>query len=99
MFNRSRHVISVISIVLILLSNAALVRADVTGSIQGVVRDRSQGAIAGAQFTIVNVETNLKYTATTGADGSYRILALPAGKYKLTVNATGFRPFVETDIF
>ncbi len=98
MFNRSRHVISVISIVLILLSNAALVRADVTGSIQGVVRDRSQGAIAGAQLTIVNVETNLKYTATTGADGSYRILALPVGMYKLTVNATGFRPFVETDI-
>ncbi len=62
------------------------------------MRDRSQGAIAGAQLTIVNVETNLKYTAVTGADGSYRMLALPVGNYKLTVNATGFRPFVESDI-
>ena len=98
MLNRYRHVISVFSIVLILLSNAAVIRADVTGSIQGVVRDRSQGAIAGAQLTITNVETNLKYQATTGADGSYRILALPAGNYKLTVTATGFRNFAENDI-
>jgi hypothetical protein len=95
---RSRHVISVISIVLILLSTAAVIRADVTGSIQGTVRDASQGAIAGAQLTIMNVETNLKYQTTSAADGSYRILALPAGNYKLTVTATGFRNFAETDI-
>ena len=62
------------------------------------MRDRSQGAIAGAQLTITNVDTNLKYQATTGADGSYRILALPVGNYKLTVTATGFRNFAENDI-
>jgi len=95
---RFRHVFGVISIVLILACHARITLADVTGSIQGVVRDRSQGAIAGAQLTIVNTETNLKYNAVTGADGSYRILALPAGNYKLTVNASGFRPFVESDI-
>lgn len=98
MLNRYRHVISVFSIVLILLGNAAVTRADVTGSVQGVVRDRSQGAIAGAQLTITNVETNLKYQTTTGADGSYRILALPVGNYRLAVTATGFRNFIENDI-
>ena len=78
MRNSYRHVISVISIVLILiLSNATVTRADVTGSVQGIVRDRSQGAIAGAQLTITNVDTNLKYQATTGADGSYRIARAP----------------------
>ena len=35
---------------------------------------------------------------TSGQDGSYRVLALPVGTYKLTVNAKGFRPFAETDI-
>ncbi|MGB9433499.1 MAG: carboxypeptidase-like regulatory domain-containing protein, partial [Candidatus Acidiferrum sp.] len=98
MLLRFRHAISFISIALILVSYAAVTRADVTGSIQGVVRDASQGAIAGAQITITNVETNLKYQATTGADGSYHILALPAGNYKLTVAASGFRTFVENDI-
>ena len=98
MLNRYRHVVSFISIVLILLSTAAVTRADVTGSIQGIVRDRSQGAVAGAQLTITNVDTNLKYQATTGADGSYRVLALPVGNYRLTVTATGFRNFAENDI-
>src|SRR5271169_2155643 len=98
MLTRSKYVISTLSIVLILISNAALTRADVTGSIQGVVRDRSQGAVVGAQLSITNVETNLRYQATTGADGSYRILALPVGNYKLSATANGFRPFVETNI-
>ena len=83
---------------LAILLGASVTRADVTGSIQGVVRDRSQGAIAGARLTITNVETNLKYEETTGPDGSYRVLALPAGNYKLTVTAGGFRTFVETGI-
>ena len=52
-----RYLVSSFSIVLILFSNAIVTRADVTGSIQGVVRDRSQGAVAGAQLEIVNTET------------------------------------------
>src|SRR5271169_2533690 len=98
MLTRSKYVISTLSIVLILISNAALTRADVTGSIQGVVRDRSQGAVVGAQLSITHVETNLRYQATTGADGSYRILALPVGNYNLSATANGFRPFGETNI-
>ena len=98
MLHFPKHVISVASIVLILFSNGAVTLADVTGSIQGVVRDRSQGAIVGAQLTITNVTTNLQYRTITGADGSYRILALPAAIYKLTVSAAGFRSFVENDV-
>src|SRR5208282_4585254 len=98
MLNRAGRVISVVSIVLILFISAAVIRADVTGSIQGVVRDRSQGAVVGAQLSIINVSTNLEYKAITSADGSYRILALPAGIYKLTANAAGFRTFVESGI-
>src|ERR1700732_2031251 len=85
-------------LILAILLGASVTRADVTGSIQGVVRDRSRGAIAGARLTIINVETNLRYEETTGPDGSYRILSLPAGNYKLSVTAGGFRTFVETDI-
>jgi Carboxypeptidase regulatory-like domain len=73
-------------------------RADVTGAIQGVVRDRSQGVVAGAAITLTNVETNQKFETTSGADGSYRFLALPVGAYKLAVSAPGFRPFLVTNI-
>lgn len=87
-----------ISIVLIMLASAMVLRADVTGSILGTVRDRSQAVIAGAHIVATNVETNLNREITSDADGSYRILALPAGHYKLAVTAPGFRAFTETDI-
>jgi hypothetical protein len=92
------RVFRLVLIVLTVFSSAGLLYADVTGSIQGIVRDRSEGAIVGAQLTITNTQTNLKYQATTGPDGSYHVLALPAGTYTLTVTATGFRPFTETNI-
>src|SRR5205807_1426925 len=54
--------------------------------------------VAGAKVVATNVETNLSQETTSSADGSYHILALPAGKYKLTVTARGFRTFTETNI-
>lgn len=92
------RIFSPISIVLIILTSAAVLRADVTGSILGVVRDRSQAVVAGAHIVITNVHTNLKQETTSGGDGSYRILALPAGNYELSVTAAGFRTFTEKDI-
>src|SRR5438094_7301641 len=87
-----------ILIVLIMLTSGALVRADVTGSILGVVHDRSQAVVAGARIVATNVQTNFSQQTTSAADGSYRILALPAGTYKMTVTAAGFKQYNTTDI-
>ena len=79
-----------------LLSHVAL--ADVTGSILGVVRDRTNAVIAGAHIVATNGETNLSRETTSGSDGSYRILALPAGTYKVNATAAGFQQFTTTNI-
>jgi len=44
------------------------------------------------------VQTNFKQETVSAADGSYQILALPAGNYKVTATASGFQQFVTTDI-
>jgi len=62
------------------------------------VRDRSQGAVSGAQIVVTNTQTNFKQETVTGSDGSYRILVLPVGIYALSVKATGFRPYTLTAI-
>ncbi len=80
------------------LLSSTLLRADVTGSIAGVVRDRSQAVVAGARIQVTNVLTNLTQETTSASDGSFRILALPVGKYKLTTTSAGFAPFTATDI-
>src|SRR5579871_4826934 len=85
-------------LVLLALCYSSVSRADVTGSVQGTVHDRSQGAISGAKVLITNIATNSTNEATTAADGSFRILALAAGTYTLNVTAGGFRPFEEAGI-
>src|SRR5579863_4528694 len=61
------------------------------GTILGTVRDASGGAIAGATVTITNTGTNDTRTATTGADGEYRVPALQPGLYTVRVEASGFK--------
>jgi len=87
-----------ISIVLIMLARAEVLRADVTGSILGVVHDSSGAVVSGAKIVATNVQTNFNKETVSGGDGAFRILALPAGIYKLTVTAAGFRTFTETNI-
>ena len=83
---------------LLTLLASSVLRADVTGSIQGVVRDRTQGTIAGVHITVTNTQTNFSQETNSGGDGSYRFLALPAGTYKLNATGTGFQQFSTTDI-
>src|SRR5580704_10574437 len=85
-------------IVLILTFASIVARADVTGSIAGVVHDRAQAVVVGAKVSIVNVQTNLNQQVTSAADGSFHFLALPAGSYKVIATAVGFRPYTGTDI-
>src|SRR5579863_9529259 len=78
--------------------SSIVARADVTGSITGVVRDRAQAVVAGAKVSVINVQTNLNQEVTSAADGSFHFLALPAGNYKITATAAGFRTYTATDI-
>ena len=88
----------IVSIFTLLAVSSIAARADVTGSINGVVRDRAQAVVIGAKVTIINVQTNLTQQVTSAADGSFHFLALPAGNYKVTATAAGFRPYTATDI-
>src|SRR6266851_2459466 len=98
MQNRFNHAVSTLLLVLAVIFSPTALRADVTGSILGVVRDSTQGVVAGAHIVATNVQNNFKQETVSAADGSFRILALPAGDYKLTVTAPGFRTFTETGI-
>jgi outer membrane receptor protein involved in Fe transport len=60
------------------------------GVIDGRVLDQSRAAVPGATVTAKNVATGLTRTATVSATGTYRITALPAGAYDVSVSLTGF---------
>jgi hypothetical protein len=96
--SRRKGVISALFAFFTLIFGSALMWADVTGAISGTVRDRGQAVVTGAKVQVTNVKTNLSQDTITGSDGSYHFLALPAGQYKITASATGFRAYNATDI-
>jgi Carboxypeptidase regulatory-like domain/TonB-dependent Receptor Plug Domain len=74
----------------VLLCIPAALAQTVTGSITGVVTDRSGAVIAGATVTARNIATGVDTPVTTNASGSYNIQFLPIGQYQVTVHANGF---------
>ena len=97
MLNRFKCVF-ILLLAVVTFFSATILRADVTGSVLGVVHDSSGAVVAGAKIVATNVQTNFKQETVSGTDGAFRILALPAGTYKLTVTAAGFRTFTETGV-
>jgi hypothetical protein len=77
---------------------AAQLKADVTGTIVGVVRDASNASVVGAQVSAINTATNFTREAKSDSAGEFRLLALPPGAYRVTASAPGFELFVATGI-
>jgi len=68
------------------------------GSVSGTVSDPSGAVIPEAQVGITNDQTGFTRSATTDAQGLYRLLDLPEGTYTLTVTAKGFQEAKRTGI-
>lgn len=62
-----------------------------TGDIRGLARDVSGAAIAGAEITARNIETNLARQVKSGDTGGYLIPLLPPGIYDVSCSVAGFR--------
>src|SRR6185295_19344040 len=61
------------------------------GVFTGTVTDPSGAAVPNAKVTITNLGTNLSVTTTTNSTGIYNARELPAGTYKMSVEAPGFK--------
>ena len=68
------------------------------GTITGRVVDPSSSVVAAAAVTATNQDTGLAYKTVTNAAGNFVLPQLPAGKYEVAVEATGFRKLVRRDL-
>jgi hypothetical protein len=80
-----------LSLLLVFCLGVPFVRADVTGTVSGVVHDASGAAIPDAAVVITEVATNINRAMKSSGDGQYTFLSLAPGRYKIVVTATGFR--------
>jgi Carboxypeptidase regulatory-like domain/TonB-dependent Receptor Plug Domain len=69
------------------------------GTITGTVTDKTGGAINGATVTIVSIDRGGETRATTtDASGTYRIGSLLPGKYRVSIQASGFSVTTINDV-
>jgi hypothetical protein len=69
-----------------------------TTSLRGVVTDKTGAAIVGASVQVSNAETGLARATNTGGNGEYEFLALPPGRYTLTVEKQNFRKHEQSNV-
>jgi outer membrane receptor protein involved in Fe transport len=69
-----------------------------TGTIHGSVVDPSGAAIAGAQVTATLTGRGTTRTVMSDVQGAYIIPLLPIGAYQVTVEAKGFKTFVQQGV-
>src|SRR5690349_5735293 len=63
-----------------------------TGTISGVVQDKSAGVVPGAVIRILQLDTNTQHQLVTNEAGFYSAPALRPGLYEISVLKDGFRP-------
>src|SRR6202789_1433713 len=66
--------------------------------ISGTATDAQGAALPNVNITARNTDTGSTRTVLTGADGRYRITALPTGKYELLAQRDGFTKTQVRDI-
>jgi hypothetical protein len=69
-----------------------------SAQISGVVADPSGAVVPGARVTATQTNTGLIRTTLSTSNGTYALLNLPVGPYRLEVAASGFSTYVQTGI-
>ena len=95
----TRPVFQVSSLVLLLLSlSIAAVAQSNKGAIKGTVTDQNKGIVQNATVIATSNDTNAERTVNSGDDGTYEILLLDPGTYKITVKAPSFAETVQENV-
>src|SRR6185369_382396 len=82
---------------LLLFPLPALAQTTVS-TIEGTIKDAQGSVVSGANVKVKSTALGIERDATSDANGFYRVTALPAGNYSLTITHAGFTTRTFDDI-
>src|SRR5687768_10992824 len=85
-------------VLLILVLNCAAGPAQSSSQISGSVKDQTGAVLPGAEVRATQTETGVARTALTDEGGSYTMLNLATGPYRVEISLAGFKTYVQTGI-
>src|SRR5688500_6264831 len=68
------------------------------GTIRGAVHDMHDQAVAGAAVLVTDEDTGVPRAGETDDSGNYEIPNLRAGRYRVEINAPGFKASLQSGI-
>ena len=87
-----------LAVLTLLTAVALLAQASRTATFVGTITDSSGAIVVGAKVTAVNKGTEFVSNAISNEEGAYYIPFLAVGTYDLSVEAPGFKKFVQSGI-
>lgn len=85
-------ILAVLPLAFSTLSHAQTHRATVRGTVGNTT---AQTSLSGVTLRLVQEETGAVRTATSGAEGEFVVSSLPAGAYRLEVEAAGYKKYLQ----
>jgi hypothetical protein len=102
MKNSFQHItrLMIVSLALLLSLNGSATAQEITGTINGTVRDASDAVVPGATVTITDPSKDnaVVRTLTTNNDGEFNAPNLLVSTYSVTVESANFKRSVQTDV-
>lgn len=96
------RILRLVGLSLLILCVALLSRNSVaqstTGSVVGTLTDPTGSVIVHANVTLLNNTTGNKMTTPVSESGEYQFLSVPPGEYTLTIEAQGFKRFMQNPV-
>ncbi|MBZ5593961.1 MAG: TonB-dependent receptor [Acidobacteriia bacterium] len=87
-----------VPVILGCLFSPVLLRSQPNTHLSGVICDPSTAAVAGAAVTVVNQDTGFRRLTSSQSDGSYAVVSLEPGLYKITVRHPGFHTLIRLGV-
>ena len=89
---------SIVALLFTVLLGVVSFGQSTSGSITGTVVDNTGAIISDATVTVANEATSLTRTIKTNSSGVFVAPQLPPGRYDITVEKSGFKKLVKTEI-
>ncbi len=90
--NISIRFLAILALAVLLSVAPAMAQSTVTGAINGRVTDPQGAIVPNASLTVTNIDTNSAVTVNTTDDGTFRVVNLQPGRYRVETTVSGFAP-------
>ena len=92
-----RKLVSLTSL-MVLFTSFGFAQGSATGDLHVTVKDQKGNLVTNATVTVRDPAKAFERSTSTNTEGEYRILALPPGKYTVTITAQGFAKVEASDV-